>query len=381
MTIPVHGRPYRVCSFCVMDSSIPAINFDGEGRCDCCRQALARQPYEWLPSNQGRQQLNQFTEKLKQHGRGQKYDCMIGLSGGVDSAYLAHLAVRELGLRVLAVHVDAGWNSAAAVRNIELIVRKLDLDLHTYVVEWSEMQDIQLAFLRASVLNQDNPQDHAFFSTLYRTAMQRGIRYFLSGVNFATENIIPPSWGHPYMDVRQIRAIHHLFGRRPLHKFPFMSLPEFIWKSRVARVLTVHRPLNYIPYNKEVARRTLEENYGWVNYGGKHHESRFTKFYQQIYLPEKFGFDKRRLHLSSLIVSGNLGREEALQELDQPIIDPIERLREIRFIAKKLAITAEELLELIAAEPVSHLDYPNHLALNRLLVRLKRLVGSGTGTA
>ena len=301
-------RQYQVCSICVMDSVIPALRFDANGQCDCCKQALVRRPYEWWPDDEGERRIESMTRELKVTGRGQEYDCMVGLSGGVDSAYLAHLAVRKLGLRVLAVHVDAGWNSAAAVRNIESIVRKLDLDLHTFVVEWSEMRDIQLAFLRASVLNQDNPQDHAFFSTLYQTAMRRGISHFLSGVNYASENIIPPDWGHPYMDARQIRAIHRQFGKYPLTNFPFMGLPEFVWQSRVMKRLTVHRPLNYFAYDKETARRELESEYGWIDYGGKHHESRFTKFYQEIYLPRKFGFDKRRLHLSSLIVSGQLTR-------------------------------------------------------------------------
>ena len=373
------ARPYQVCSFCVMDSVIPALQFDANGQCDCCRQALARLPHEWWPDEEGERRLDAMTKELKAAGQGKKYDCMVGLSGGVDSAYLAHLAVRKLGLRVLAVHVDGGWNSAAAVRNIELIVRKLDLDLHTFVVEWGEMRDIQLAFLRASVLNQDNPQDHAFFSTLYRTAIQQGISHFLSGVNYASENVIPPDWGHPYMDSRQIHAIHRRYGKQPLRYFPFMGLPEFVWHSRIMKRLTVHRPLNYISYDKESARRELESEYGWVDYGGKHHESRFTKFYQEIYLPQKFGFDKRRLHLSSLIVSGQLNREIALKELETPIIDEASRRHDMRFIAKKLGISVDELGCLIDAPAISHLAYPNQMAIHRTLVRIKQLLGKGKG--
>jgi N-acetyl sugar amidotransferase len=375
----IQARPYQVCSFCVMDSVIPALQFDANGQCDCCKQALSRLPHEWWPDEEGERRLDSLTRALKATGQGQKYDCMVGLSGGVDSAYLAHLAVSKLGLRVLAVHVDAGWNSAAAVRNIESIVRKLDLDLHTFVVEWGEMRDIQLAFLRASVLNQDNPQDHAFFSTLYRTAMHCNISHFLSGVNYASENIIPPGWGHPYMDSRQIRAIHRLYGKHSLRNFPFMGLPEFVWQSRIMKRLTVHRPLNYFAYDKEVARRELESEYGWVDYGGKHHESRFTKFYQEIYLPRKFGFDKRRLHLSSLIVSGQLTRETALKELETPIIDEVSRRHDMRFIAKKLGITVDELECLIYAPAKSHLAYPNQMAFHRMLVRIKWLLGKGTG--
>jgi N-acetyl sugar amidotransferase len=373
------ARPYQVCSFCVLDSVIPALQFDANGQCDCCKQALSRLPYEWWPDEEGERRLDAMTKELKAAGQGKKYDCMVGLSGGVDSAYLAHLAVRKLGLRVLAVHVDAGWNSAAAVRNIESIVRKLDLDLHTFVVEWGEMRDIQLAFLRASVLNLDNPQDHAFFSTLYRTAIQQGISNFLSGVNYASENVIPPDWGHPYMDSRQIHAIHRRYGKQPLRYFPFMGLPEFVWHSRIIKRLTVHRPLNYITYDKEFARRELESEYGWVDYGGKHHESRFTKFYQEIYLTQKFGFDKRRLHLSSLIVSGQLNRKIALKELETPIIGEASRRHDMRFIAKKLGISVDELECLIDAPAISHLAYPNQMAIHRTLVRIKRLLGKGTG--
>jgi hypothetical protein len=241
------------------------------------------------------------------------------------------------------------------------------------------MRDIQLAFLRASVLNQDNPQDHAFFSTLYRTAMHLSITNFLSGVNYASENIIPPDWGHPYMDSRQIRAIHRLYGKHPLVHFPFMGLPEFVWQSRIMKRLIVHRPLNYFAYDKETAQHELKSEYGWVDYGGKHHESRFTKFYQEIYLPQKFGFDKRRLHLSSLIVSGQLTRQTALKELETPIIEEASRRHDMRFISKKLGITVDELKCLIEAPVKSHLAYPNQMTFHRTLVRIKQLLGKGTG--
>lgn len=300
-----------------------------------------------------------MVDELRIAGRGGQYDAMIGLSGGVDSAYLAHLVVQKLGLRVLAVHVDGGWNSVHAVRNIELLVRKLDLDLHTFVVEWPEMRDIQLAFLRASVVNQDVPQDHAFFSTLYRTAMRYRISHFLSGVNFASESVTPPQWGHTYMDARHIRAIQRRFGVGKLRDYPFMGLPEFMWHTRVTRRLAVHRPLNYFAYDKERAKIELEREYGWQNYGGKHHESRFTKFYQEIYLPRKFGFDKRRLHLASLVVSGQLTRAQALAELELPISTPEQVRRDVRFVAKKLQVTPDELERLIDLPPVDHLAYPN----------------------
>ena len=371
MTAPA-TRALRVCTFCVMDESNPAIAFDAAGQCNCCRDALARRAHEWRPNAEGAERLRLLAERLKAAGRGRRYDAMIGLSGGIDSAYLAHVAVRQLGLRVLAVHVDGGWNSEPAVRNIESLVRKLDLDLHTHVVEWQEMRDLQVAFLRASVLNQDIPQDHAFFATLYRTAVRFGIRDFLSGVNFASECIVPLGWGYPSMDGKHARAIHRRFGTSKLHAYPFMGLAEFLWLTRVRRQLTVHRPLNELNYDKEAARAELSRAYGWRDYGGKHSESRFTKFYQEIYLPRKFGYDKRRLHLSSLIVSGQTTRAAALAELATPILAPEQARRDIKFVAKKLDLSPQELQVLIKSPPVSHEDYPNQLRLRRTLARAKQ---------
>ena len=372
MTAPPIRQP-RICTFCVMDESNPAIAFDAAGQCNCCRDALARKPHEWRPNAEGAERLRLLAERLKVAGRGRRYDAMIGLSGGIDSAYLAHVAVRQLGLRVLAVHVDGGWNSEPAVRNIESLVRKLDLDLHTHVVEWQEMRDLQVAFLRASVLNQDIPQDHAFFSTLYRTAVRFGIRDFLSGVNFASESIVPMGWGYPSMDGKHARAIHRRFGTTRLHAYPFMGLAEFLWLTRVRRQLTVHRPLNELDYDKERARDDLTREYDWRDYGGKHSESRFTKFYQDIYLPRKFGFDKRRLHLSSLIVSGQMTRAAALAELATPIIAADQARRDTRFVAKKLALAVDELERLIDSPPKSHFDYPNQMAWFRRLSTLKNI--------
>lgn len=364
----------RICTFCVMDDSNPAIQFNAAGQCNCCRDALQRKPHEWWPGTEGARKMADLVAMLKEQGKGERYDVMVGLSGGIDSAYLAHVASRQHGLRLLAVHVDGGWNSEPAVRNIESIVRGLDIDLHTYVVEWQEMRDLQVAFLKASVLNQDIPQDHAFFSTLYRTASQFGIRHFLSGVNFASESVVPPGFGHPSMDGKHARAIHQRFGHERLATYPFMGLPEFLWLTRVRRQLTVHRPLNYMAYDKEAARLELKKEYGWVDYGGKHSESRFTKFYQDIYLPRKFAFDKRRLHLSSLIVSGQLSREHALRELQDPIIDAQQARRDIKFVAKKLGLTRDELEALIDQVPVSHLAYPNQMVLHGRLMKLKRLL-------
>ena len=370
----------RVCTFCVMDTSIPEMEFDSAGRCNCCRDALTRMPHEWWPGAEGRRRLEVMVQTLKAAGQGKRYDVMIGLSGGIDSAYLAHVAVRQLGLRVLAVHVDGGWNSEPAVRNIESIVRQLDIDLHTYVVEWREMRDLQISFLKASVLNQDIPQDHAFFATLYRTAAKFDLHHFLSGVNYASENVVP-RWGFPSMDGKHLNALHRRFGSVRLASYPVMPLTEFLWLTRMRKVLTVHRPLNYLAYDKEAAGEELTREYGWRDYGGKHCESRFTKFYQEIYLPRKFGFDKRRLHLSSLIVSGQLTRDAALAELAQPITPPEQARRDLKFVAKKLGLSAADLDRLIDRPAVDHLVYPNQMTLHRRLTSLKQLLRRGTRAA
>lgn len=364
----------RICSRCVMDSSNPQIVFDEEGVCNCCTDAVARMPLEWFPGESGRRRLEALADRLRTSGKGQPYDAMIGLSGGVDSAYLAHLLRTEYNLRLLAVHVDGGWNTEAAVHNIEVMVRTLQIDLHTYVVEWEEMRDLQLAFLRASVLNQDIPQDHAFFSTLYRTARSFGVRDFLSGINFSSECIVPPGWGYPAMDGLHLRAIHVRFGRAKLGSYPVMGVLEYLWMTRICRQLSIHRPLNYLDYNKTQAKALLMERYGYKDYGGKHNESRFTKFYQEIYLPARYGFDKRRLHLSSQIVSGQLTRQEALKELATPIFDPEQTRHELKFIAKKLRIPLDELLSLMAKPPVEHERYPNSAGLYRMGAGFKRLL-------
>jgi N-acetyl sugar amidotransferase len=358
-----------------MDESNPGIEFDAQGQCNCCRDALSRRAHEWWPGDEGRRRMEAMVTQLRDAGRGKPYDAMIGLSGGIDSAYLAHLAVREFGLRVLAVHVDGGWNSEPAVRNIESMVRRLDIDLHTHVIEWQEMRDMQLAFLRASVLNQDIPQDHAFFSTLYRTAKRFGVRYFLSGVNFASESVSPPLQGSPTaIDGTHVRGVHRRLGRVPLKHFPIMGLSEYLWLTRVSGSLTIFKPLNWFPYDKEAAKAELTRLYDWRDYGGKHHESRFTKFYEQIYLPRKYGFDKRRQHLSSLVVAGQLTRPQALQQLEETVVDAAAVRRDIRYVATKLGIAAAELERLLAMPPNPHADYPNQLWIHGALIGMRSWV-------
>ena len=370
--------PSRICTFCVMDDSMSGVVFDEAGQCNCCRDALARRAHEWWPNEVGEAKLLALVAALRREGKGKPYDAMVGLSGGIDSAYLAHYMRTRFDLRLLAVHVDGGWNSEAAVRNIELLVRNLDMDLHTYVVEWTEMRDMQLAFLKASVLNQDIPQDHAFFATLYRTAHRFQIKSFLSGVNFSSENISSPNIGFPSIDGVHVRGVHRTFGQTPLSSYPVMSLMEFLWQTRVVRQPAMYKPLNFIDYDKADAKQALTLSYGWKDYGGKHSESRFTKFYQDIYLPRRYGFDKRRLHLSSLIVSGQLIREAALAELETPILSEEQARRDLKFVAKKLQLTVSELNALIGSPPRAHTDFPNGSLLHGSLRRVRDL---GRGVA
>lgn len=359
------GRPYQICTRCVMDTTDPDITFDEHGVCSHCHYFDRNIRPVWPSQDRGKVELKRMLEKVKAYGSGKTYDCIIGLSGGVDSSFVTVKAV-EWGLRPLVVHVDAGWNSELAVMNIEQICRKLRLDLVTHVVDWEEMQDMQLAFLRSNLANQDVPQDHAFFAALYGYAIKADIRYVISGSNFATESILPQSWGYDAMDATHIKAIHARFGRRKLRNFPIVSFFNLYFRYPLLLKMDVLRPLNYIPYNKEEAIRILERDYGWRYYGGKHYESRWTRFFQAYYLPHKFGYDKRKAHLSSLVLSGQLSRASALEELRKPLYDKRLLAEDKAFVAKKLGITLQELEILIAEPPRHYTEFPNHQLKYRL---------------
>lgn len=364
----------RICSVCVMSEDAMGVVIGPDGQCNCCKDALARKPHEWWPGPEGDQKMAALVAMLKTEGRGKSYDALVGLSGGVDSAYLAHIMAAQHGLRLLAVHVDAGWNSEPAVHNIEKIVRGLDLDLITCVVEWDEVRDVQRAFFRAGVLNQDFPQDHAFFANLLRLGREHGIKSFLSGVNFASENIHIPNDGPSSTDGKHVRAVHKIYGEAPLRNFPIMTMSEYLWTTRVRGLPKRYRPLDFTDYNKNAAQDELKAAYGWRDYGSKHSESRFTKFYQDVYLPDKLRFDKRRLHLSSLIVAGQMTRDTALAELETPITTLSQAERDTRFVAKKLGMHADVLKALIARPVVSHDMFDSDKALTDRLLNLRAAI-------
>jgi N-acetyl sugar amidotransferase len=342
-----------------MDTSDVDITFNEEGICNHCIKAEETLKSAWFPNELGKKKLDDKAREIREYGKGRKYDCIIGMSGGVDSSYLLHVAVKIMNLRPLVVHVDGGWNTETAVRNIEKMVSKLGLELFTYVVDWNEMQDLQLSFLKSSIANQDTPQDHAFFAKLYEFAIKNKIRYVLTGANLTSESILPKSWGYNPLDKIHLNDIHRKFGKRKLRTFPKMGFSQqYIMWPYIKRMKIV-TPLNWINYNKNEAMKFLEENYSWQYYGGKHLESVWTKFFQCYYLPVKFGYDKRKAHLSSLIVSNQLKRDEALEILKEPPYDKKDVEEDLRYVSKKLGITKEEIIELIKFDNKTYKDYKN----------------------
>jgi N-acetyl sugar amidotransferase len=346
-----------------MDTTHEDISFDAAGLCNFCRGYEASRK-QLLPEPEARKVLGRIISRMKTDGRNKEYDCILGVSGGVDSSYLA-LKLKEFGLRTLAVEFDNGWNSELAVKNIELLCKKLEMDLFTYVVDWEEFRDLQLSFLKASVANVEAPSDHAIFATLYQTASRRGIKYIVNGNNIVTEGIGSISYGYDFRDLTHILAVHRRFGSVPLKTFPQMGFIKIQYYLKVRGIKPVSL-LNYMPYNKGEAIRTLEEKLGWRYYGGKHYESIITRFHQAYILPTKFKVDKRRAHLSNLICSGQMTRSDALSELEQTCC-PAELLaQDYAFVVKKLGLTNEQFDALISALPKSYQDYPNVQWLYRL---------------
>lgn len=361
-----------------MDTSDPEIVFDNRGVCNHCRHFDEVTRKEWFPNEEGTQRWTAIAAQIRQAGQGQEYDCILGLSGGVDSSYLA-LKVKDWGLRPLVVHVDAGWNSELAVANVEKIVKHCNFDLHTHVVDWEEMRDLHLAYLKAGVANQDVPQDHVFFASLYHFATRNNIRYILSGGNLATEGIFPSAWHGSAMDAINLKDIHSKYGERPLKTYSTISFFDYyFWYPLVKKMRTV-RPLNYMPYNKQQAVAELEQKIGWRAYGRKHGESLFTKLFQNYYLPAKFGYDKRKPHLSSLIVSRQMSREEALAKLAEPLYDPQELEIDIAYFCKKLRITRQQFDGFLAAPSHHYTDFSTWNGRYRLLKKMQRVIERSLG--
>lgn len=369
---------YQCCTRCVMDTSDTEITFDEQGVCNHCRQFDEVTQKKWFPNEEGSRLWGEYLKEIKAAGQGQEYDCIIGLSGGVDSSYLA-IKAHEWGLRPLVMHVDAGWNSELAVANIEAIVKHCGYDLHTHVVDWEDMRDLHLAYLRAGVSNQDVAQDHAFFAGLYHFATKNGIRYVLSGGNLATESIFPTSWHGSAMDAINLKAIQKKYGERKLNNYQTISFFEYyVWYPFIKK-MRVLRPLNFMPYHKEQALKELEATVGYKPYPRKHGESIFTKWFQNHYLPVKFGMDKRRPHLSSLIVSGQLTRDEALHKLEEPLYEAAELENDIRFLCKKLRISREEFDGFMNVKIHDYSEFPNWDGYYQKVRSAKRLLAKIIG--
>jgi aminotransferase len=365
---------YQQCVRCVMDTSDPDINFDGLGICSHCVQFEEVSKNSWFPNNRGTELLNKILARIKLAGKEQEYDCILGLSGGVDSSYLA-LKAKNWGLRPLVVHVDAGWNSELAVANIEKIVLHCKYDLHTHVVDWEEMRDLHLSYLRSGLSNQDVPQDHIFFSSLYHFATKNRINYILSGGNIATEGIMVPGWhGGSAMDSINLRAVHKKYGERPLKYYKTLSFFQYyFWYPFFKRMRTI-RPLNFMPYNKDDAIRELEQACGWRSYGRKHGESLFTKVFQNDYLPRKYGYDKRIPHLSSLIASGQITRDLAMEKLKEPLYEQSELEIDLDYFCKKLQITRDHYEGFIRGEKNKYSDFPSWESRYRVLKLLQKCI-------
>ncbi|MBL8890162.1 MAG: N-acetyl sugar amidotransferase [Planctomycetaceae bacterium] len=347
----------RMCSKTVLDASTEGITFDSDGVCNFVRQAEWRLDHERFLGQEREKRLAGLVETIKASGVGKEYDCIIGLSGGVDSSCVAAQVV-GLGLRPLAIHLDNGWNSELAVANIERIITKLGIDLITYVVDWDEIKDLQRAYFKASVLDLECVSDHAINTILLREASRRGIRYLLHGGNVATESILPTAWGYDKRDGKNLWSIHKKFGTRRLKTYPYM-FPRKLFYYLFVRGIRAIPILNYVEYNKTEAVKSLQTDFDWRPYGRKHGENRFTRFFQEYYLPVKFNIDKRRAHLSSMIVSGEISRDEAIKQLEEPLYERNELEEDFRYVAGKLDFEPSELSALISRAPVRHTEYGN----------------------
>ena len=339
-----------------MDTSDPDIVFDAAGICTHCHRYERVASQRLIPAAERRQRLDALVAEIRRAGAGKPYDCVIGVSGGVDSTYVAWLVKKELGLRPLAVHLDNGWNSELAVANIEKTLKTLGIDLYTHVIDWAEFRDLQVSFLKGSTPDGEVPTDHAILALLYQVAATQGLRHVVNGMNFASESTLPEKWGYGYFDWRYVKDVHHHFGAAKLKTYPHFSIPQLFYYAFVRRIRMVSI-LNYIDYDKNQAMRLLEEQLGWQYYGGKHYESIYTRFYQAYVLPRKFNIDKRKAHFSSLICSGQMTRDEALDLMREPVYPQHLLEQDREYATKKLGLSASQFDDIMAAPTKTFLAY------------------------
>jgi N-acetyl sugar amidotransferase len=350
-----------------MDTTDPDIVFDESGICNHYYEYLEASNSQLLPEPERSRELERLIERIKAEGKNKKYDCLIGLSGGVDSTYVAWLC-KQFGLRSLAVHLDNGWNSELAVKNVENIISKCGFDLYTLVVNWEEFKDIQLSYLKASVVDIEVVSDHAIFATMYKLAKEEKIPFILSGTNIVTEFIMPKSWLYAKMDFANLKDIHRQYGTIPLKTYPTFPFWKYVYYGGFLKLVPVSI-LNYVDYNKAQVKEIIKKELDWRDYGGKHYESLFTKFYQAYILPTKFNIDKRKAHLSTLICSGQITRDEALEEMKKPLYDPKELKADREYVLKKLGLSEDVFQQIMNTPPRPHSDFKTDLELKRRYMR------------
>lgn len=348
----------KVCSRCVMDATATEIVFDDNGVCNFCHHYDTNLVNEVFSNKDGEEKVQKLIAQIKERGKNRQYDCLIGISGGVDSSYVAYLVKKKYGLRVFAVHLDNGWNSELAVANIEQILKRLDIDLYTYVLDWKEFRDIQISFLKSGISNIEIPTDHAIWALLIKTAAKMKIPYIIAGNNVVTESIMPHSWLYSSKDSKLIKAIHDKFGKVKMKTYPRLTTFDYI-QYLLLRGIRWVPILNYIPYVKSDAKKILIEELSWRDYGGKHYESIFTRFFHAYYLPNKFNYDLRKTYLSALICSGQITREDALEELKNPPASEEMLVNDKEYVMKKLGLSIEEFESIIKASNKTFNDYPN----------------------
>ncbi|SFD73565.1 N-acetyl sugar amidotransferase [Flavobacterium phragmitis] len=372
-----NNRTYQICTKTIMDTSDPNIVFNENGESDYYLNFKQNIEPVWHTDDRGYKELMIMAEKIKKEGKGKNFDCIIGLSGGLDSSYVAYVAKEVMGLRPLLFHVDAGWNTDKAVGNIEKLVNGLNTDLYTDVINWEEMKDLQRAFFKAQIADQDMPQDIAFFSGLYKFAKKNKVKYVLTGGNFSTECCREPEeWGaYPGIDKTLIRDIYSKFGNKKLKTFPIVDIIQYKLYYKYVLGMEVFKPLNLVPYIKKDVEELLFNKFGWEKFQHKHHESRFTRFYEDYWMPRKFGYEKRRAHFSSLILTNQMTREEALERISKPELDEFTLQKEFDYVAEKLDFTKEELQEIFEGENKTFYDYKNKRSLIGLGATVMRKFG------
>ncbi len=371
----MNREEYQRCSKCVMDTSDTKISFDENGVCDHCRNFEKKIKPFWKPQENRFEELEQISKVIRKAGKGKEYDCILGLSGGVDSSYLAYIAKEVMHLRPLIYVVDTGWNLNVAVENIEKIVKGLKLDMYTDVVNWKEMADLQLSYFKAQVPFQDAPQDHAIFASLYNYAVKHHIKYVLTGSNRSTEFVRPPLEYMPLNDLRLLKDIHKKYGTKELRTFPLCGIFKYRLLYRYLYGMKRVFPLDYVIYDKENAEKLLHDRFGWTRYENKHYENVFTRFYEGYYLVNKFGYDTRKNVLSSQILAGMISRDEALSILSNNTYEPEQIEQDKEYIAKKLGINKEEFENIISGENKTWMDYKNVMKLILFGAKVCRFFG------